>query len=68
MTARKCPKCKSADVQMVHYRGAKALVCSNCGYDEREDIDTFPEKRETQREKQRYSPYKTGGASRSGKR
>lgn len=59
-----CPKCGSKKTRTVDYMGAKVIVCADCGYDETEELAIVPEKRETQREKRRYSPYKSGGKAR----
>ena len=64
---KRCPRCGSKDVKVVDYLGAKVLVCNKCGYDERVGLEVFPEQRETQREKRRFSPYKAGGRGRAEK-
>jgi transcription initiation factor TFIIIB Brf1 subunit/transcription initiation factor TFIIB len=61
---KKCPKCGSENIKLVDYAGAKVIVCKKCGYDETEELAITPSQRETQREKRKYSPYRTGGKSR----
>ncbi len=57
----KCPNCGSENTELVEYMGLRCLVCGKCGYDERNELETTPQQRETQREKRRYSPYRRGG-------
>ena len=47
--------------------GAKVVVCNKCGYDETEELAIVPSQRETQREKRKFIPYKTGGKRRAGR-
>jgi len=63
--SNKCPKCKSEKVDSVEYMGTSMLVCQECGYDERDTYDEVPGQRNTQREKTKHSPYKTGGGKRT---
>ncbi|HIG92902.1 TPA: hypothetical protein HA242_03945 [Candidatus Woesearchaeota archaeon] len=60
-----CPKCKSPGVNITYHNGIPFLHCRHCGYNELAEEDTFPEDRTSQREKGRYSPYKTGGSGRT---
>ena len=64
MVDDKCPKWSSDDVDIVDYMGAKCIVCKQCGYDESEELAVYPEERSTQRDKEAYNPYKSGGAQR----
>lgn len=64
----KCPQCKSAKIKMIDDNGVSFIQCLQCGYDELEDDDTFPETRTSQKAKGQYSPYKTGGSKRTQKR
>ena len=57
----RCPRCKSDDVKEVDYMGSIMLVCGNCGYDERQTYDVFPESKTSQKAKKEFSPYKSGG-------
>ncbi|MEK6969743.1 MAG: hypothetical protein AABW48_04920 [Nanoarchaeota archaeon] len=57
---RNCPKCNSSNVKVIEEEGIFFIVCNSCGYDELE-ADFFPEDRSSQREKNKFSPYKTGG-------
>ncbi len=64
---KKCPKCNSEDLESVDYLNIKAVKCKKCGFDETEEYEVFPEQRETQREKTRFTPYKKGGRGRTKK-
>ena len=61
----KCPKCGSANVKIYNYLGVKAIKCNNCGFDEREVYEVFPEENKSQKAKGEYSVYKTGGSQRT---
>jgi len=65
MIKSKCPKCHSSNVKFMEYLGSKALFCRDCRFHESEVLDKYPSERKSQREKGRYSPYKTGGKGRS---
>ncbi|MBT4541086.1 hypothetical protein HOC35_06235 [Candidatus Woesearchaeota archaeon] len=52
-----CPKCKKP-CKLVEYLGAKVKVCS-CGYDERNDLDQYPEDKKSQKAKGEYCKYKS---------
>lgn len=67
MKNKKCPKCGSDKIKIIDYMGAKCVVCSNCGYDESAIYEVYPEQKKSQKEKARYSPYKTGGKARTRK-
>jgi DNA-directed RNA polymerase subunit M/transcription elongation factor TFIIS len=60
-----CPKCGSTKIKIKEYLGNPCIVCERCTYDESDAYDITPEERTSQREKGRYSPYKTGGSKRS---
>lgn len=60
-----CPKCKSKNTKQVKYQGIDCIVCKDCGYDERDKYEVFDSSRVSQKQKGRYSPYKTGGGKRS---
>lgn len=60
-----CPKCKSDKVKLVLYRGIKCFLCKNCGFDERDVYEQYPESRSSQKAKARYTPYKAGGPRRT---
>ena len=64
---KKCPKCNSENIRLVKYLDIKSIKCNNCGFDEAKQYEVFPEQRETQREKARFSPYKKGGRGRAKK-
>ena len=64
---QKCPKCKSENIKLIDYLGTEIIKCNDCGFDESKQLDVFPEQRETQREKKRYTLYKSGGKGRTRK-
>lgn len=64
---KKCPKCKSENIKLVDYLSIKAVKCNDCGFDETNEYEVFPEQRETQREKTKFTPYKKGGKARTRK-
>lgn len=61
----KCPKCGSDKVKFIKYSGLLCLKCNNCGFDERDRFEVYPENKKSQKQKGRYSPYKTGGSKRT---
>ena len=65
--SKKCPKCKSGNVNIADYLGVKCIVCSNCGFDETKQYEVFPEEKKSQKAKGSYTPYKTGGFGRGRK-
>ena len=67
MISRNCPKCKSSNIKIVDYLSVKCIICKDCGFDESKQYDVFPENKVSQKEKGRYSPYKTGGFRRTRK-
>ena len=62
----KCPKC-GKEAKKVSYLGICCVACQNCGFDEREIYEVYPEEKTSQKAKGRYSPYKAGGPKRAGK-
>lgn len=60
----RCPFCRSENVKVVDYLGAKCIICKSCDYDERLNYDIVPEENTSQREKGRYNVYKAGGHQR----
>jgi len=58
-----CPKCGSDQIEV--YDDLAFIKCKKCGYDELESEPLPYGVRKSQREKARYSPYKTGGHKRS---
>jgi len=61
---KKCPKCGSFNVA-IHKEDIEFLTCKSCGYDELVEDTLVEGQRTSQREKGRYSPYKTGGKGRT---
>ncbi len=64
MIKNKCPKCKLDKINIIDYMGVKCIICSNCGFDETERYEVFPEEKKSQKAKGRYTPYKSGGFGR----
>ena len=61
----KCPKCGSGDVKFLKYLDIKVIKCSNCGFDESDVYDVYPEQKTSQKAKGSYTVYKTGGSQRT---
>ena len=59
-----CPRCGSLKIQVLEAEDLFFVKCRSCGYDEL-GAEVLPEQRTSQREKARYSPYKTGGKGRT---
>ena len=58
----KCPSCKKGKLVEEEFVGDKILVCDKCGWDSTDpDLQVFGGGRNTQREKGRHSPYRSGG-------
>lgn len=53
-----CPRCKSDKVKMKKVLGISILYCTQCGYDEQDEMDVVPEHKTSQKAKARYSPYR----------
>jgi len=64
---KRCPKCNSKDVEIVD-KEMGFIKCKKCGFNELEEFEGIGEERNTQREKTRYNPYKTGGRGRGRKK
>ena len=64
---KNCPKCLSDNIKIDDYLGIKSIICKSCGFDEAKQYEVYPEQKTSQKEKARYTPYKTGGHSRSKK-
>ena len=64
---KNCPKCSSNNVKIINYMGVKCIVCNNCGFDESKQFEVYPEDKKSQKAKNRYTPYKTGGFRRTKK-
>lgn len=62
-----CPKCKSKNIKSVDYMGVKCILCKDCGFDERDKLEEYPEDRSSQKAKGEYSKYKVGGGKRTRK-
>ena len=61
---RFCPRCKSQNVELGDYLGVRCVKCRECGYDECQQYEIYPDQNVSQREKGRFTPYRTGGGSR----
>jgi len=64
----KCSKCGSKDIKIYNYLGIKAVKCNNCGFDERNIYEVYPEQKTSQKAKGAYSVYKKGGSLRTRKK
>lgn len=64
---KSCPKCKSKQIRFVDYLGIRCIVCTKCGYDERDIYEDELGEKTSQKARGRYTPYKTGGSRRSQK-
>jgi predicted nucleic-acid-binding Zn-ribbon protein len=63
---QRCPKCGSSEVRL--YEGdLPFIMCLKCGYDELDSEPMPSDLRTNQKEKGRFSPYKSGGRGRSRK-
>ncbi len=62
---KRCPQCGSFNVT-VHKEDIEFMTCKSCGYDELRE-ETVVGQRTSQKEKGRFSPYKTGGKGRTKK-
>ncbi|MAH33526.1 hypothetical protein CL615_03980 [archaeon] len=67
MSSTKCPKCSSGNIKTISYLGIECIICNDCGYDETKQYEVYPEKNKSQKQKGKYTPYKTGGFKRSRK-
>jgi len=56
-----CPRCKSENVKVVKHLTIKCIICNDCGYDERDQYDVYPENKT----KHYKDPYKAGGPRRT---
>ena len=62
-----CPKCRSKNVKIVDYLGIKCIICKDCGFDETNQYEVYPQEKVSQKEKSKFTPYKTGGHKRTAK-
>ena len=60
-----CPKCGSTEIE--EYDDLGFIKCKACGYDELAAEELPYGVKKNQKEKGRYSPYKSGGSGRSRK-
>ncbi|MBR9683074.1 hypothetical protein GOV03_00865 [Candidatus Woesearchaeota archaeon] len=63
----KCPKCGSKNVEIIDDEMG-FIKCKACGFNELTGYENLGEERNTQREKTKYNPYKTGGSARGRKK
>ncbi|MBI3034895.1 hypothetical protein HYY71_01100 [Candidatus Woesearchaeota archaeon] len=61
----KCQKCGSKNIRIYNYLGIKAVKCGDCGFDERNVYEVYPEEKKSQKAKGEYSVYKKGGSQRA---
>lgn len=64
---QKCPKCGSKEIKKEDYMGVSCIKCPNCGYDEASQYDVYPEEKTSQKAKESFTPYKSGGGKRTKK-
>jgi uncharacterized Zn finger protein (UPF0148 family) len=62
-----CPKCKSPNVRLEEYQGLDCIVCNDCGYDESQLYEVYPEHKSSQKAKGKFNVYKSGGKNRTKK-
>ena len=55
-----CPQCNSPKVRRYKKEGKDCIECSECYYDSCEEDSVTADQRNSQREKTRHSPYKSG--------
>ena len=67
MKNKKCPNCNSENTRIIGYLSIKGVKCNDCGYDETKQYEVYPEEKKSQKEKGRFTPYKSGGSKRSKK-
>lgn len=65
---RTCPKCGSKNIKFFSYLGMKVVKCSNCGFDESNIYEVYPEQKTSQKAKGKYAVYKAGGSQRTRKK
>ncbi len=66
MTREKlCPKCGSTKTESEAYIGIFILKCKNCGYDESDLYEIYPEQKTSQKAKGSFTLYKAGGGNRT---
>jgi len=58
-----CPICSSNNVVVEKYMGSMCIVCRDCGYDEKEDLDSSATFKTNQKAKAENNPYKSGRKS-----
>lgn len=63
----KCPKCGSANIKFKNYLGIESIKCNNCGFDESNIYEVYPEQKTSQKAKGSYTVYKKGGSQRTRK-
>ena len=60
---RRCPKCGSENIEV--YEDLAFIKCHNCGYDELGSEPLPYDIRKSQRDKEKFNPYKQGGSRRT---
>ncbi len=58
---RFCPRCKSQNVELGDYLGVRCVKCRDCGYDECQQYEVYPE----EHGRNWTARYKTGGPRRT---
>lgn len=62
-----CPKCKSPNVRLEEYQGLDCIVCNDCGFDEAQQYEVYPDHKASQKAKGKFALYKAGGSARTKK-
>lgn len=65
---KKCPKCGSKDIKLKNYLGIRTIKCNNCGFDESNMYEVYPQQKTSQKAKGKYNIYKAGGSQRARKK
>jgi Zn ribbon nucleic-acid-binding protein len=65
MEKTKCPKCHSDKIKLEDYMGVECIICNDCNYNQIDELNIIAEDKVSQKEKGRYTPYKTGGGKRT---
>ena len=60
-----CSRCNSNKINKYKYSGVECYRCLDCGFDSCAELDDVSQQRTSQKAKGKYSPYKSGGKSRT---
>ncbi len=65
MNKKNCPKCGSKDIEIEPYMDLNCILCKQCGYNEANQYEIYPENKASQKAKGKFTPYKAGGGKRT---